>query len=54
MPVIDLSRSTSCDDDKLTKWLNPTVHVLYTFSEAIGAGISLVSKSAFEVCHFKI
>ena len=44
IPVIDLSRSTSSDNDRLTKWLNPTVHVLYTFSEAIGAGISLVSK----------
>jgi len=54
IPVIDPSRSTSRDDDRLTKWLNPTVHVLYKFSEAIGAGISLVRKRAFEVCQFKI
>ena len=54
MPVIDPSRSTSSGDDRLSKWLNPTVHVLYKFSEAIGAGISLVSKSAFEVCQFAI
>ena len=44
--VTNPSRSPSSDDDGLIKWLNPTVHVLYTFSEAIGAGISLVSKSA--------
>jgi len=54
MPVIDPSRSTSSGDDKLIKWLNPTVQVLYTFSEAIGAGISLVRKSALEVCQFTI
>ena len=52
--AVDPSRSTSSDDDGLIKWLNPTVHVLYTFSEAIGAAISLVSKSTFEVRQFKI
>jgi len=30
-------------DEKLTKWLNPTVHVLHAFSDALGEGISLVS-----------
>jgi hypothetical protein len=30
-------------DDKLTKRLNPTVNVLYTFSSAIGAGLGLVN-----------
>ena len=30
-------------DDKLTKWLSPTVNVLYAFSSAIGAGVGLVS-----------
>ena len=54
MPVIDQSHRTSGTNDKLTNWLNPTVHVLYTFSEAIGAGISLVSEGAFEVYQFKI
>jgi hypothetical protein len=49
IPVVDPSCSTSTDNDGLTKWLNPTVHVLYTFSEAIGAGINLVSQSALEV-----
>jgi len=41
IPVLNQSHSST--SDKLTKWLNPTVNVLYAFSEAIGAGISLVS-----------
>ena len=44
IPVIGTSRSTSGDDDRLTKWLNPTVHVLYMYSKAIRARIRLVSK----------
>jgi len=36
----DQSRNTN---ERLTKWLNPTVNVLHTFSEAIGGGISLVN-----------
>ena len=34
-------RSTS-GNDKLTKWLNPTVNVLYAFSSALIADIGLV------------
>jgi hypothetical protein len=30
------------DDDRLTKWLDPTVRVLLAFSETIGKGVSLV------------
>jgi hypothetical protein len=30
------------DDDKLTKWLDPTVRVLHAFSEILGEGVSLV------------
>jgi len=40
IPALDQSRSV---DDKLTKWLNPTVNVLYTFSGSIGGGIGLVN-----------
>ena len=29
-------------DDRLTKWLDPTVNVLYAFSETLGEGVSLV------------
>ena len=30
-------------DERLTKWLDPTVNVLLTFSGTIGGGVSLVS-----------
>jgi hypothetical protein len=30
-------------DDGLTKWVAPTVHVLYTFSATLGGGVGLVS-----------
>jgi len=29
-------------DDKLTKWLDPTVRVLYAFSQTLGEGVGLV------------
>jgi hypothetical protein len=32
-------------DQRLTKWLDPTVNVLLAFSEALGAGVSLVRLS---------
>ena len=40
IPGFDQSRGT---EDRLTTWLNPTIHVLYAFSATIGGGISLVS-----------
>jgi len=46
IPMFDQSHSTSGTNDKLTNWLNPTVNVLYSFSEAIGAGIGLVSNES--------
>ena len=30
-------------DDKLTQWLNPTVNVLYAFSQVLGTGAGLVN-----------
>ena len=36
---LDPSQST---DDRWTKWLDPTIHVLYAFSNILGAGVSLV------------
>jgi len=36
---LDQSRTS---DEKLTKWLEPTVSVLYAFSGTIGEGVSLV------------
>ena len=40
IPGFDQSRST---DERLTRWLNPTVNVLYTFSGTIGGAISSVN-----------
>ncbi|KAF8494333.1 hypothetical protein F5888DRAFT_651952 [Russula emetica] len=34
------------DDDRLTKWLDPTVRVLLAFSETLGEGVSLVFSPA--------
>ena len=39
--VQDLNQSQS-SDERLTKWLDPTVKVLYTLSETLGEGVSLV------------
>ena len=36
---LDSSRGT---DERWTKWLDPTVNVLYTFSSVLGSGVSLV------------
>ena len=44
--VQDLDRSRSADE-RWTKWLDPTVNTLYTFSDIIGAGVSLV---CFRIC----
>ncbi|KAH9070650.1 hypothetical protein EDB83DRAFT_2550827, partial [Lactarius deliciosus] len=43
--VQQFEQSTS-GDDKLTKWLNPTVNVLYAFSSALGEGVGLVFSPA--------
>src|SRR6266576_3914044 len=40
--VQGLDQSQS-NDDRWTKWLDPTVNVLYMLSETLGEGISLVS-----------
>jgi len=36
---LDQSRNT---DDRWTKWLDPTVNVLYAFSATLGEGVGLV------------
>ena len=40
--VQQLEQSTS-GDDKLIKWLTPTVNVLHAFSGVLGAGVGLVN-----------
>ena len=40
-------------DDKLNNWLNPTVNVLYAFSDTLGKGVGLVSPnllSHYDIC----
>ena len=34
-------------DDKLMKWLDPIVNLLFTFSETLGEGLGLVSIQSF-------
>jgi hypothetical protein len=34
---------SQCADEKWTRWLDPTVNVLYSFSAALGNGVGLVS-----------
>ena len=46
IPGFDQSRAP---DDELSRWLNPTVSVLYTFSGVIGGGISLASATEIRV-----
>jgi hypothetical protein len=41
---LDQSRNT---DGRWTKWLDPTVNVMYTFSNIIGAGVGLVCFRTF-------
>jgi hypothetical protein len=36
---------STAGDEKLTKWLTPTVNVLYAFSGVLGAGVGLVSST---------
>ena len=49
----DQSRSA---DERLSKWLNPTINVLFSFSATIGAGVGHVSTTkvhppSFLTCH---
>ena len=44
--VQEINRPRS-GDEILTKWLDPTVRVLYTFNEALGEGVGLV---CFKTC----
>ena len=46
IPDFDQSRGA---DDKLTKWLSPTVNVLCTFSGVIGGSIGLASPRGLRV-----
>ena len=51
--VKESNRSQSTDD-RLTKWLDPTVNVLCALSDALGEGVSLVCSTTrpCEICIF--
>ena len=51
--VQQFEQSTS-GDDKLTKWLNPTVNVLYAFSSVIGTGVGLVNSIQMIILRFGV
>jgi hypothetical protein len=36
-------------DERLKSWLNPTVNVLYAFSDTLGEGVSLVSPNSLSL-----
>jgi len=40
-------------DDKLTRWLNPTVNVIKAFSANIGGAVALVSPTQYEVARLE-
>jgi hypothetical protein len=42
----DQSRSSRNGDDRWTKWLDPTVNVLFAFSATLGAGVGLLFSPA--------
>jgi hypothetical protein len=48
IPVFDQSSGGS-SDDRLTRWLDPTVKVINAFSATIGGAAALVGPSAYEV-----
>lgn len=45
IPGFDQSGSS---DERLTKWVNPMVNVLFTFATTIGGAVSLVSPGTFQ------
>jgi len=47
--VQDLDRSRS-SDDRWTKWLDPTVNILYALCDTLGDGVGLVSLKKWTSC----
>jgi hypothetical protein len=42
---IDQFRQSQSGDERLQKWLNPTINVLYAFSATLGQGIGMVNNN---------
>ena len=47
---IDQFSQSRSDDERLKKWLNPTINVLYAFSATLGGGIGSVNITHQSVC----
>ena len=43
--------NSQSSDEKLTKWLDPTVNVLYAFSATLGNGVGLVRRASIARHH---
>ncbi|KAH9008467.1 hypothetical protein EDB84DRAFT_1681992, partial [Lactarius hengduanensis] len=46
---VDQFEQSRSGDEKLRKWLDPTINVLYAFSETLGEGVSLVNINLFSL-----
>ena len=44
---VSASNQSQNGDDRLTKWVSPTVNVLYAFSATVGQGVGLVCIGMF-------
>ena len=51
IPVFNQSQN---GDDRLTKWVSPTVNVLYAFSATLGQGIGIVCIGIFCLGEFPL
>ena len=51
---IDQFRQSQRGDERLQKWLSPTINVLYAFSETLGRGVGLVYINRFVCVSLKI
>jgi hypothetical protein len=40
---VDQFKESRSSDERLQRWLNPTINVLHAFTETLGEGISLVN-----------
>ena len=51
IPAFNQSQNS---DDGLTKWVTPTVNVLYAFSATVGQGVGLVKPECLFVKNFEL
>ncbi|KAI9443859.1 hypothetical protein H4582DRAFT_1846232, partial [Lactarius indigo] len=51
---VDQFKQSRTADERLHKWLNPTINVLYTFSQTLGEGIGLHSRLSTRKVYYDI